>query len=154
KLPNVIEATRAKLDKALQWHTRQLADTKFRLKALAAQSFVPPHEHADMAECPLCASVLSSQEQRALAAELTELQKEADEAERKIEDVCHSLEADLLQQLPPELKRHRETLSAMDPQESYASAMLERFCEAPPFSDILIGLAGRLKAAVLQQKTT
>ena len=42
----------------------------------------------------------------------------------------------------------------MEPKESYASAVLERFCEAPPFSDILIGLAGCLKAAVLQQKTT
>lgn len=154
KLPGTIETTRAKLDKALQWHVRQLADTKFRLKALAAQSFVPPHEHTDTAACPLCASVLSSEEQRALAAELTELQKEADEAERKIEDVCRSLEAELLQQLPAGLKRHRETLTAMDPKESYGLAMQERFCDTTPFSDILIGIAGRLKAAVLQQKTT
>jgi hypothetical protein len=87
-----------------------------------------------------------------LAAELAELQNDAEEAERKIDDVCRGLEAELLQHLPAGLKLHRELLSAMDPRESYASAVLQRFSGEPPFSDILIGLAGRLKAIVLQQK--
>lgn len=153
-LPAGIETARSKLDQAIVWHERQVADTKFRLKALAAQSFVPPHEHSDTSECPLCASALSSEEQRTLAAELAELQKDSDEAERKIDDVCRSLEAELLQHLPTELKRNRDLLSTMDPRESYASAVLQRYFNEPPFSDVLIGLAGRLKAIVLQQKTT
>src|ERR1035437_9310545 len=152
-LPSEIETVRSKLDRALAWHKRQMADTKFRLKALAAQSFVPPHEHSDTSKCPLCASALSSEEQRALAAELAELQIDAEEAERRIGDVCRSLDDELLQHLPAGLKLHRELLSAMDPRESYASAVLQRFCGEPPFSDILIGLAGRLNAIVLQQKT-
>ena len=151
-LPAQIETVREKLDRALAWHTRQLADKRFRLKALAAQSFVLPHEHSDTSECPLCASALLSEEQRALAAELAELQNDAEEAERKIDDVCHGLEAGILQHFPAGLKLHREVLSAMDPRESYASAVLQRFSGEPPFSDILIGLAGRLKAVVLQQK--
>jgi hypothetical protein len=151
-LPAQIETVRSKLDRALAWHIRQVADTRFRLKALAAKSFVPPHKHSDTSECPLCASALLSEEQRALAAELAELQNDAEEAERKIDDVCRSLETELLQHLPAGLKLHREVLSAMDPRESYASAVLQRFSGEPPFSDILIGLAGRLKAVVLQQK--
>ncbi len=153
-LPAGIETARSKLDQAIVWHERQVADTKFRLKALAAQSFVPPHEHSDTSECPLCASALSSEEQRALAVELAELQKDSDEAERKIDDVCRSLEAELLQHLSVELKRNRDLLSTMDPRESYASAVLQRYFDEPPFSDVLFGLAGRLKAVVLQQKTT
>jgi hypothetical protein len=151
ELPALIGAVRTKLDRALAWHMRQIADAKFRLKALAAQSFVPPHEHSDTSECPLCTSALKSENQRALAAELAELQNDAEEAERKIDDVCLSLEADLLDHLPSALRLHRDGLSVMDPRESYASAVLERFCDESPFNDTLIGLAGRLRAVVLQQ---
>lgn len=152
-LPADIEVVRSKLDSALAWHKRQMADTKFRLKALAAQSFVPPHEHTDISECPLCASVLSSEDQRALAAELAELKNDAKEAERKIDDVCRDLWAELLQRLPAGIARHRELLAEMDPRDSYASAILQRFCVEPPFGDTLEGLAGRLKADVLMGKT-
>ena len=153
-LPAAIDAARARLGRALAWHDRQLADSKFRLKALAALSFVPPHEHTDASNCPLCASKLSTDEQRALASELAELQRDAEEAERKIADVCRDLDAELLQHLTIGLKRHRDILSGMNPKEDYASAILGRFCDEPPFSDILTGLAGRVKAIVHQQKLT
>ena len=140
--------------RALAWHERQLADTKFRLKALAARYFVPPHVHSDAFKCPLCNALLSSDEQRALAAELAELQKDADEAERKIDDVCRGIEAELMQHLTAGLKQHRDLLSAMDPREDYVTAVLRRSCDEPPFHDVLIGLSGRIRATVLQQKTT
>jgi len=151
-LPSRLEDVHSKLDRALGWHRRQLADTRFRLKAMAAQSFIPPHEHTDNSLCPLCASVLSSDEQRALAAELAELRSDAEEAERKIDDVCRGLQAELREALPAGLQLNWELLSAMDPRESYASAIVQRFCGEPPFSDILIGLAARLKAVVLRQQ--
>jgi hypothetical protein len=128
-----------------------MGDTKFRLKALAAQSYVPPHDHLGISECPLCEAALDTDTRLLLAKELTELQNDAEEAERKIDDVCRSLEADLLQHLPAGLKKHRDVLSTMDPKESYSAAVLQRFCDDAPFKNILTGIAGRLKAIVIQQ---
>lgn len=152
KLPALIESSGLKLEGALAWHRRQTSDKKFRLKALAAQSFVPPHEHTQQADCPLCSSALLSEEQKSLAAELAELQASALEAERRIEDVCRELEHELLRQLPTGLAKHREYLSAMDPRQGYFDTLTEKLLAAPPFSDVLVGLAGRMKNVVLGQR--
>jgi len=152
-LPTEIGVARTKLTRALVWHERQIADIRFRLKALAAQSFVPPHEHTGTSECPLCSAPLSSEQQRALAVELAELQGDAEDAERKIEDVCRDLWDELIQRLPAGLARHRVLLSEMDPRASYASTILQRFCVDPPFGDVLVGLAGRLETSVATDMT-
>jgi hypothetical protein len=151
-LPGAINETRKKIDRALSWHAKQNADQKFRLKALAAQFFVPPHEHSGPAQCPLCTALLSTVEQQALAAQLAELQKDASEAERKLDDVCLGLEADLVRHLPTGIKRHREFLATKEPKTGYGSMIRERFCEEPPFGDVLLGFAERLKAVVKQQE--
>lgn len=150
-LPVGITAARTKLDKAISWHARQTADTKFRLKALAAESYVPPHGHSDSANCPLCAGQLSTEQQMALALELAELQKDATEAERKIDDVCRALEADLTAFLPAGVKQQRAVLGALDPKEGYAAAVRTRFCKEPPFGDVLIGLATCIEGVVTNQ---
>ena len=150
--PGAIEDARAKLDRALSWHAKQNADQKFRLKALAAQFFVPPHEHSVSAKCPLCAALLSTADQQVLAAQLAELQKDAAEAERKLGDVCLELEADLIERLPLGLKRHRDVLATMEPKTGYSAAIRERFCEEPPFNNVLLGLAGQIKIRVTQQE--
>jgi len=41
----------------------------------------------------------------------------------------------------------------MDPKESYASAVLQRFCSEPSFSDVLTGLAKCIETVVLEQKS-
>lgn len=151
-LPGAVDEARTRLDRALSWHAKQNADQKFRLKALAAQFFVPSHEHSGPAQCPLCMAFLSTAEQQALAAQLAELQKDAAEAERKLEDVCLSLEAELLERLPAGLKEHRDLLAKMEPKTSYGAAIRERFCEVSPFGDVLLGLAGRIKTIVTQQE--
>ena len=92
-LSKAIQETHTKLATALSWHEKQTADKKFRLKALAAQSYEPSHQHSEPEQCPLCAARLSTEEQQTLAAELADLRKDASEAERKLEDVCRGLEA-------------------------------------------------------------
>ncbi len=150
-LPAAIETARVKLATALAWHARQTQDQKFRLKALAAQFYVPPHTHDDAAHCPLCESVLMTEAQKQLAAELAELQEDAAEAERKLEDVCLALGAELAGYLTPGLKSHGDRLANMNPRESYRQAVRERFCNAPPFKDTLIGLSAAVEAAVSTQ---
>ena len=152
-LAKASEAARTILDKALSWHAKQNADQKFRLKALAAQFFVPPHEHSGPAQCPLCMALLSTDEQQVLAVQLAELRKDAVEAERKLDDVCRGLEADLIERLPAGLKQHRGLLATMEPKTSYGAAIRERFCEEPPFGDVLLGLARRNNIRVTQQET-
>ena len=151
-LPVAIAEARTRLDRALSWHAKQNADQKFRLKALAAQFFVPPHEHSDPAQCPLCTAFLSTAEQQVLAEQLAELQIDAAEAERKIDDVCLGLEAGLAERLPAGLKQHRDFLAAMDPKLGYGAAIRERFCKEPPFGDVLLGLARRIEIKVTQQE--
>ena len=145
------EEIRAKLNSAQSWHARQNADRKFRLKALAARFFVPPHQHSGVARCPLCRARLSTPEQQALAAELAGLRKDALEAERKLEDVCRALETNLLRRLPEHLRRHWDVLSAMEPGTGYAAAMRERFCEAGQFRRILPGLVESTRIRVREQ---
>jgi AAA domain len=151
--PRAIELARKRLDRALSWHAMQNADQKFRLKALAAQFFVPPHEHSGTAQCPLCTALLSSVEQQALAVQLAELQRDAAEAECKLEGVCLSLEADLAKLLPAGLKKHRDLLVTMEPRIAYGVAIRERFCEESQFSNVLIGLAGWVESKATQQES-
>ena len=45
-------------------------------------------------------ALLSTDEQQVLSVQLAELRKDAVEAERKLDDVCRGLEADLIERLP------------------------------------------------------
>ena len=84
----VAAGARTELDTAMMWHARQQSDQKLRLKALAAQYYVTPHGRDETGLCPLCQAQLSSASQKALQAELAELKAHADTAERKLGDVC------------------------------------------------------------------
>lgn len=153
-LSKAIEEASDQLERALAWHASQKADEKFRLKALAARFFVPPHEHSGFAKCPLCASILSGKDQQLLAAELSDLKKDATEAERRLEDVCRGIEADLMGLLPQELRKHLDLLVKAEPKVAYAAAVLEHLCEEHPFDDVLTGLAERVKSKVSEQQMT
>lgn len=147
-LPRAVQRAHARLDSALAWHAKQRADRKFRLKALAAQYFVPPHEHSVPARCPLCEAHLSTAGQQALAKELAGLRKSAAEAERKLEDVCRGLDAELVRSVPAGLRRYRDVWSAMNPRADFVVAMRERFCEGAPFGSVLVGLASWIESKV------
>ena len=148
--PAELDAAEKDLAKALVWHQRQQTDRKFRLKALAAQSFIPANAPS-LAECPLCDSALSTDAQKELASELSALQHDAAEAERRIQDVCRAIEASLVCALPSSLRKHRETLKGDEPRVAYENALLKRFCEEPPFGDILLGLSGRVRKMIAEQ---
>lgn len=152
KLPDSIKAAKTNFEGALTWHRRQVEDQKLRLKALAAQFFtVPLHDHV-LPVCPLCEGQLTTQQQKSLAIELAELKKNAEAAERKIEDVCTAIEKAMRVQLTPELRKHFDLLSLMDPKEAYASAALARFSGETPFSDVLTGIAIAANEIVAKQK--
>lgn len=129
------------LDQALAWHEKQSRDEKLRLKALASKFFVAEDELSQVAECPLCESDLSTEEQKALAKELAELKENADAAERAIGDACTDIEKALNRHVPDKLRRHINELAEMNPAQGFADSVRARFSETPPFSDVLTGIA-------------
>jgi len=150
KLPDALTSSKEALSAALVWHRRQIADQKFRLKALASQYYVVPS--GDVAgECPLCAAELISVTQQNLAAELADLKKDAEAAERKLDDVCAGLEKMLSDFLPADVKKHFDALAIMEPRSAYAAAVQERFSSEPPFSDVHTGISTSCMAVVAEQ---
>ncbi len=149
--PHALVAATQKLDKALSWHSRQIEDNKFRLKALAAHYYIPPHQHAEPSNCPVCDGILETTSQKALATELAELKSDAADAERKLEDVCREIKGQVTDMLPAGLRQHAEALATMSPNEDYADAVRSRFCTSPPFSTILTGLSASIQNRVTVQ---
>lgn len=141
QLPETLSDVRGKLAEALSWDRRQARDAKLRLKALASKFFVASdHSHED-ADCPLCDSKLSDVKRKALAAELAELKKSSEAAERKLSDACATLEKRLRDLLPAGMDTHFVLLTKMQPRESFEAAAKERFAQDEPFSTILSGIA-------------
>ena len=149
-LPAALKTAEANLKKGLEWHNRQIADGKLRLKASAAQNFIPV-KGAD-ADCPLCTSPLDDEKKRALAVELEELKANADAAERKISDVCRSIQETVTAAVPLDIRNSRAIVDKMNPVEAYAIAMQEKFVTDEPFSNILTGLAASAKTLIEGQK--
>ena len=141
----------AKLEAALAWHANQLADEKLRLKALASRFFLPPDELTTSSVCPLCAQNLETEDQRALAAELSILKENADAAERAIDDACSDIDKALRVLLPQSIQDHFERLALMDPVEDYLAAIRDRFVNPEPFSDILVGVARSVDEQIAKQ---
>jgi hypothetical protein len=147
RLPSSILVAERELADALNWHQRQLADRKLRLKALAAQWFNSSAEPV----CPLCDGPLQTIEQKALARELEELSQVAEAAEKRLEDVCAGLEKDLRAHLPDDILSRFALLQDIEPCAEYLKAMLERFVDGKPFSNVLEGSAKCLRQVVIAQ---
>jgi AAA domain len=139
-LPAAIVVARLKLGEAVHWHQRQMEDNRLRLKALAAYYFVEA-ENDSLAICPLCEGQLTTEQQKKLAVELTELRENAAAAERKIEDACGAIDRDLHALLTPDVKKHFDLLRDMVPKVAYSDAALARFATNNAFSGVLIGIA-------------
>jgi hypothetical protein len=152
KLPANLEIAEASLKLGLEWHERQTVDGKLRLKALAAQSFIPV-EGAD-ADCPLCSSLLNDEDKRALAKELDDLKTNSDAAERKISDVCRNIQESINAMIPLAIRNSRASIDQMSPAKVYAEAMLEKFVSDEPFSNVLIGLAASAKSLIETQQNS
>jgi len=148
-LPDALSAAKSDLAEGLEWHKRQTADDKLRLKALAAQSFVAVKDVDS--DCPLCTSPLDDEKKRALAVELGELKENAAAAERKIGDVCRTIQEAVTATVPAAIRDSRTIIDTMDPAKAYSAAMTEKFVTDQPFSDVLTGLATSTKALVETQ---
>jgi len=143
----------ASLAKAVEWHLKQESDHRLRLKALASKFYVPIEDVSVAASCPLCETKLTSDDQKALAAELAALKKDADAAERGIADACSDIEKILNAYIPDFLKPVFSTLASISPRDDFAQALKERFATVSPYRDILIGIAAFTQSTAQEAKT-
>lgn len=148
-LPDALSKAKGEINKGLEWHDRQTADGRLRLKALASQSYVPSTDKDP--NCPLCASPLDDDAKRALAAELKDLQTNAAAAERKIADVCRGIHEALTAVVPSAIRSARLALDTMDPVAAYSHAMTEKFVTDAPFSSVLTGMAASVTTTISEQ---
>lgn len=152
ELPILVTSAIKKLEEAVTWNERQLNDRKLRLKAVAAHYFIAAdHEHFD-SFCPLCEQRLDDDAQKALAAELALLKESSEEAQRKLSDACAIIEKEVRDSLPLGLSKHFETLSKMQPRESFEATALEKFVTSAPFSNILTGISEFTQSFLVQAK--
>ena len=147
-LPGKLPDLEARLDAALGWHVKQLADEKLRLKALASRFFLPAEDLTVSATCPLCAQHLTTEDQLALAAELGALKVDADAAERAIDDACSDIHKTLLVLLPQSIQDHFAKLASMNPAADYGIAVRGRFVKPAPFSDVLVGITRSVESQI------
>jgi AAA domain len=152
-VPDLVSSAKSELEAALLWHKRQGEDQRLRLKALAASYYVTPEE-GRIGVCPLCFAELTSKQQVSLQAELAYLKVHAAAAERRLTDVCTSLEKQLGNAIPAEMRPHHAMLADMDPKEAYASAALLRFAQEEPFKSTLVGIATIVTDTVAKQTET
>ena len=148
-LPGKLPDLESRLDAALGWHVKQLADEKLRLKALASRFFLPAEDLTVSATCPLCAQHLKTEDQRALAAELGALKANADAAERTIDDACSDIEKAGRDLLPQPIQDHFTKLVSMNPAADYGVAVRDRFVKPAPFSDVLVGIARSVEKQIV-----
>ena len=140
-VPGSLVDLERRLSSAIEWHIKQTADAKLRLKAIASRYFLPQEDTSVNPTCPLCMQELTTEDQLELAAELAELRNDARAAERTIDDACSDIDRDLRCLLPENIAEHLDTLAHMEPATDYKSAVMARFVSAPPFSDVLVGVA-------------
>lgn len=131
----------ASLTEALKWHGKQESDKKLRLKALASQFLVAEDQLGKNANCPLCETKLTSENQLALAKELAALKSQSVNAERAISDACGDIRKSLRAYVPSDLVSHLKSLATMDPAHAFSEAIKARFSTSPPYSDILTGIS-------------
>jgi hypothetical protein len=147
-LPTAIVEAEARIADALKWHRRQMDDRKLRMKAIAAEWF----EVAEDPMCPLCDAELKTPTQVALVAELAALKEESEIAERRIGDVCANIDKGLKASLPEDVATRFSLLREMDPRHAYVQAMLERFVDREPFTDVLTGFAACVRDMLVEQE--
>ena len=150
-VPETLSKLERRLNSAVDWHAKQKTDKRLRLKAIAARYFVPPDDISISPTCPLCMQDLTTEDQRNLATELDALRKDARAAERTIDDACSDIDKELRRLLPDNLVLHLDTLADMEPATDYERAVLNRFVDAPPFSNVLLGVSRSVAATVQSQ---
>lgn len=129
-ITDVLEEADSVLTTALQWHIKQEEDIKLRFKAEASLWF----ELSEPQHCPLCEEELNTSQQKSLAKELVELKENADEAKKRLEDVCNGVLTKITSSIPQTVQTKMSYLLAPDIKKSLLDDINSNFIDSPPFA--------------------
>ncbi|WP_213803132.1 AAA family ATPase [Granulicella sp. dw_53] len=146
-----IGRARSSADECLELFAKSGNDTKFQLKAVAAQWHAEHHGGAIMS-CPLCEHDLA--ESKLLSNELEALRSAGSAAARRFDDNVNAIIADLNSSIPSTQKHIAADLISWEPRKALAGEIEQAFVLKERYSRILIKFSVIVEAALERAPTS
>ncbi|MGO9936175.1 MAG: hypothetical protein ACLPH3_00750, partial [Terracidiphilus sp.] len=134
QISNAIAIARKNADEAIRLLERSQKDSKFQLKALAAQWYVHNKSGA-IQDCPLCEHSLG--ERPLLVQDLEELRSAGDAAARAFHDNLNTILAELESSLPASLRRTGSEVLKWEPRANLVEDLRSKFITNERYIQIL-----------------
>lgn len=130
-----IVTARSKAEEAVRLLEKSSKDSKFQLKAVAAQ-WHAQHKSGAVANCPLCEHDLKAVP--SLAQELEALRSAGDAAARTFDDNLNAISAELESSLPTSVKKFGSDILTLEPRAKLANDLSATFVVKDRYAKILL----------------
>jgi SOS-response transcriptional repressor LexA len=150
-LTKAIADARAAASESIELLTQSKNDSKFQLKAVAAQWHVQ-HQVGEIVNCPLCDHGLGDCE--SLAEELESLRSAGSAAARTFDDNLNSILATLNAAVPSSQKQIAKELLNLEPRKGLLADLRASFIDKDRYSKILVKFKGVVEVAIKQTPQT
>jgi AAA domain len=144
-IKTAVAEARAAVAECLNLFEKSEIDTKFRMKAVAAQ-WHAQHHGGNIVDCPLCDNELTAG--KPLIAELEALRSAGSAATRLLEDNENAIIASLNAALPSTLKHVTDEVLAWEPRKALIADLKQGFVTKERYSKILIKFAALVEDAI------
>jgi len=140
-----IATARSKAEEAVRLLEKSSKDSKFQLKAVAAQ-WHAQHKSGAVANCPLCEHDLKAVP--SLAQELEALRSAGDAAARTFDDNLNAISAELESSLPISVKKFGSDILTLEPRAKLADDLRATFVVKDRYAKILLKFGALVEAAL------
>jgi len=140
-----IATARSKAEEAVRLLEKSSKDSKFQLKAVAAQ-WHAQHKSGAVTNCPLCEHDLKAVP--SLAQELEALRSAGDAAARTFDDNLNAISAELESSLPTSVKKFGSDILTLEPRAKLADDLRATFVVKDRYAKILLKFGALVEAAL------
>lgn len=140
-----IATARSKAEEAVRLLENSSRDSKFQLKAVAAQ-WHAQHKSGAIANCPLCEHDLKAVP--SLAQELEALRSVGDAAARTFDDNLNAISAELVSSLPTSVANFGSDILTLEPRSKLADDLRAAFVVKDRYAKILLKFVALVDAAL------
>ena len=145
RISTAIATARNTAEEAIRLLEKSLKDSKFQLKAVAAQ-WHAQHKSGMVDDCPLCEHDLKAVP--SLAQELEALRSAGDAAARSFDDNLNAILAELESSLPALIKKFGSEILTLEPRTKLAEELRHTFVVKDRYAKILVKFAALVEAAL------
>lgn len=146
-MTSAISSARASATENLELLKKSRGDSKFQLKAVAAQ-WHAEHHVGPIANCPLCEHAFKGHEP--LAEELESLRSAGRAAARTFDDNVNAILTDLNASVPAQQRHINKALLSWEPRRELVADITEFLVEKDRYSKMLVKFAQIVKAALAE----